>query len=173
MFSMVYEVWGLVSTDEIQAHSLRGAATSAAFTGMASLSEICCMAAWSSPYYKLDSFTSVDAACGSKVLQRSWKYKFFCFLFLFSHSKLGIQLKEIPLFRNAPVLPWLVLFLVEIGSALPISLFFGFGTFGWYWSFPLYTLLIQGFTGSFFSFAYLTLTCFLVLRVCYFLSSIS
>lgn len=72
---MAYQAIGENPPDGITAHSVRSAATSAAFDGYASLQEICRAATWSSVHtftrhYLVDTLASAEAAMGRRVLQQ-------------------------------------------------------------------------------------------------------
>lgn len=73
--STAYESQSLPVPRCITAHSTRSVATTAAWATQAPLEEVCCTATWTSVtpfirYYRLDTYTSADAAFGRRVLQR-------------------------------------------------------------------------------------------------------
>lgn len=72
---MAYQAKGEEPPEGITAHSLRSAATSAAFDGCSSMAEICRAATWSSVHtfarhYRVDVSASADASLGRRVLQQ-------------------------------------------------------------------------------------------------------
>lgn len=72
-----YEVSDLSLPEGITAHSIRGAATSAAFEGLHCLEDICRAVTWATPstficHYRIDKAASATAAFGRRVLPKSF-----------------------------------------------------------------------------------------------------
>lgn len=74
LISLAYQEAGKRPPEGVTAHSIRGAATSAAYVGHSSLEEICKAATWSNPntfitHYRIDQARAAEAAMGRRVLQ--------------------------------------------------------------------------------------------------------